>query len=182
MNGKRRITFSLAVLAVGVAVLVIAVSGGSASKIKPTALNGGSAVGVKHTALGNALVDADGRTLYLFRADKPDRSTLSHAGFAAWPAFTSVGKPQARSGVSAAHIGTIMTDGKRQVTYYGHPLYYYVGDKSAGETNGQGLKEFGALWYLLSPQGSAITSTPAAASTPATSTESMPAESPSYAY
>ena len=50
------------------------------------------------------------------------------------------------------------------MTYYGHPLYYYVGDKGAGETNGQGLKEFGALWYVLSPTGSAVTGVP---STPA---------------
>jgi hypothetical protein len=69
--------------------------------------------------------------------------------------------------VSAAHIATIRSDGRRQVTYYGHPLYYYVGDKGSGETKGQGLSEFGALWYVLSPNGRAVTSAP---STPAPAT------------
>jgi predicted lipoprotein with Yx(FWY)xxD motif len=162
MNRNRLITSSLAVVVAGVVALTIAVSGGSASKPKPTRLNAGSAVSVKHTSLGNTLVDANGRTLYLFQGDKPNVSTLSRAGFAVWPAFTSAGKPQATDGVSAAHIATIQSDGRRQVTYYGHPLYYYVGDKSLGEANGQGLKEFGALWYVLSGKGTAVTSMPTA--------------------
>src|SRR5271154_5538329 len=128
MKRNRVISSSLAVVVAAIVVLVIAVSGGSASKPKPTPVNGGSAVSVKHTSLGNTLVGANGRTLYLFQADKPNRSTLSRAGFAVWPAFTSAGKPRAGGGVSAAHIATIQSDGKRQVTYYGHPLYYYVGD------------------------------------------------------
>ncbi len=121
------------------------------------------------------MVDANGRTLYLFEGDKRNRSTLSHAGFAVWPAFTSGGNPQAENGVSAAHIAVIKSDGKRQVTYYGHPLYYYVVDKTSGETHGQGLKEFGALWYVLSPTGSSVTSAPSA---PAAATT----ESPGYGY
>ena len=161
MKRNRVISSSLAVVIAGIVVLIIAVSGGSASKPKPTPVNGGSAVSVKHTSLGNTLVDANGRTLYLFQADKPNVSTLSRAGFAVWPAFTSAGKPLANGGVSAKHIGTIAgPKGTRQVTYYGHPLYYYVGDKKSGETNGQGLNEFGARWYVLSASGSAVTSAP----------------------
>jgi predicted lipoprotein with Yx(FWY)xxD motif len=175
MQRNRLISSSFAILVAGVVVLVIAVSGGSASKLKPTPVNAGSALSVKHTSLGNTLVDANGRTLYLFQADKPNRSTLSRAGFAVWPAFTSAGKPRAGDGVSAAHIATIQSDGKRQVTYYGHPLYYYVGDKRSGETNGQGLKEFGALWYVPSPTGSAVTSMPSMPAPPAT-------ESTNYSY
>jgi predicted lipoprotein with Yx(FWY)xxD motif len=166
MERNRLISSSLAILVAGVVVLVIAVSGGSASKLKPTPVKAGSALSVKHTSLGNTLVDANGRTLYLF---------LSRAGFAVWPAFTPAGKPRAGDGVSAAHIATIQSDGKRQVTYYGHPLYYYVGDKRSGETNGQGLTEFGALWYVLSPTGSAVTGMP---STPAPA----PPESTHYSY
>jgi predicted lipoprotein with Yx(FWY)xxD motif len=175
MRRPRIIASSLAALAVVVVVLTIAVSGGSATKVKPTPLNAGSALSVEHTTLGNVLVDANGRTLYLFEGDKRNRSTLSHAGFAVWPAFTSVGKPQAENGVSAAHIAIIKSDGKRQVTYYGHPLYYYVGDKASGETHGQGLKEFGALWYALSAKGSSVTSAPSAPAPAAT-------ESPGYSY
>jgi predicted lipoprotein with Yx(FWY)xxD motif len=176
MKRNRVISSSLAVVVAGIVVLVIAVSGGSANKSKPTPVNGGSAVSVKHTSLGNTLVDANGRTLYLFQADRPNVSTLSRAGFAVWPAFTSAGKPLADGGVSAAHIGTIAgPKGTRLVTYYGHPLYYYVGDKKPGETNGQGLNEFGARWYVLSANGVAMTSAPVAPA-PATS------ESSGYGY
>src|SRR5271154_2860329 len=175
MKRNRVISSGLAVVVAGIVVLVIAVSGGSASKAKPTPV-GGSAVSVKHTSLGNTLVDANGRTLYLFQADKPNVSTLSRAGFAVWPAFTSAGKPLANGGVSAKHIGTIAgPKGTRQVTYYGHPLYYSVGDKKSGETNGQGLNEFGARWYVLSASGTAVTSAPVAPAPAAT-------ESSGYGY
>lgn len=159
MNGKRLITSSLAVVVAGVVILVITVSGGSASKLKPTAVQAGGSIALKHTSLGNILVAANGRTLYLFKADKTNHSTLSRAGFAVWPAYTASGKPRAGAGVNAAHIGIISTNGSKQVTYYGHPLYYYVGDKGAGETNGQGLKEFGALWWVLGSHGNAVTTT-----------------------
>ena len=61
------------------------------------------------------------------------------------------------------------------MTYYGHPLYYYVGDKKSGETNGQGLNEFGARWYVLSANCTAMTSAPV---TPAPAT----GESSGYGY
>jgi predicted lipoprotein with Yx(FWY)xxD motif len=161
MKRNRVISASLAVVVTGAVVLIVAVSGGSASKAKSTPVRDGAAVSVKRSSLGNTLVDANGRTLYLFQADRPNASTLSRAGFAIWPAFTSAGKPQAKGGVNAAHIGLIArAGGGRQVTYNGHPLYYYVGDKKSGETNGQGLLEFGALWYALSPSGKAVTSIP----------------------
>jgi predicted lipoprotein with Yx(FWY)xxD motif len=176
MKRNRVISSSLAVVVAGIVVLVIAVSGGSARKAKQTPVNGGNAVSIKHTSLGNTLVDANGRTLYLFQADRPNVSTLSPAGFAVWPAFTSAGKPVADGGVSAAHIGTIAgPKGTRLVTYYGHPLYYFVGDKKSGETNGQGLNEFGARWYVLSANGTANTSAPVTAAPAA-------GESPSYGY
>jgi secreted repeat protein with Y-X4-D motif len=77
------------------------------------------------------------------------------------PAFTSAVPPQAKGGVVAADIGTVAgPGGARQVTYNGHPLYYYVGDGQAGSTAGQGLNQFGALWYVLAPSGSAVTSQP----------------------
>jgi predicted lipoprotein with Yx(FWY)xxD motif len=158
MKRNRAMSSILAVVVTGVVVLVVAVSGGSASKAKSVSVHGGTVVNVKHSSLGTTLVDANGRTLYLFQADKPNTSTLSHPGFAVWPAVTSAGKPQAKGGVNAARIGTIAGPNRsRQVTYYGHPLYYYVGDKNSGEANGQGLKQFGALWYVLSPRGSAVT-------------------------
>jgi predicted lipoprotein with Yx(FWY)xxD motif len=155
-----RVTSGFAVVVAGIVALVVAVSSGMASTIKPLPA-GGAALSAKQTPLGNTLVAANGRTLYLFAADKPNASTLSRAGFAVWPAFTSARKPHATGGVNVAHIGTIAgPNGSRQVTYYGHPLYYYVGDQKPGETNGQALNQFGARWYVLSSHGNAVTSAP----------------------
>ncbi|HWW91403.1 MAG TPA: hypothetical protein VNY35_11565 [Solirubrobacteraceae bacterium] len=159
MKRNRPASLGLAVALVGVAVLVFAVAGGSAKKASPLAA--ASAVSVKQTSLGKTLVDANGRALYLFEADRAGVSTLSPAGLAVWPAFTSAVAPQAKGGAAAAAIGTIAgPGGARQVTYNGHPLYYYVGDRQAGSTAGQGLNQFGALWYVLSPSGNAVTSAP----------------------
>jgi predicted lipoprotein with Yx(FWY)xxD motif len=164
MNRTRLTMSVLAALIAAVVVVVVATSGGSA-KTRP-AVAPGSAISLRQTALGKTLVDANGRTLYLFEADKPNVSTLSAAGLAIWPPFTASAKPRATNGVNAARIGTITgAGGSRQVTYNGHPLYYYVGDHNPGQTQGQGLNQFGALWYVLSANGGAITSAPSSTAT-----------------
>ena len=164
MKRKILIPGGAVVVAAVIAVLLLA-TGGSAKNTSP-GVAPGAAVGIKQTALGKTLVDANGRTLYLFGADTPDRSTLSQAGLAVWPAFTSNGTPKATGGAVSGLIGTIAGPaGGRQVTYGGHPLYYFVGDRSPGSVSGQRLNEFGAVWYVLSPNGNAITR---AASSPAT--------------
>jgi hypothetical protein len=67
--------------------------------------------------------------------------------------------------VSAADLGTITrSDGAKQVTYNGHPLYYFAGDPKAGSTTGQGSDSFGAKWWLVSPAGAAIAVTGASGS------------------
>jgi predicted lipoprotein with Yx(FWY)xxD motif len=92
-------------------------------------------------------------------ADAMNKSSCSSACAQLWPPVTASGKPTASAGVSAADLGTIKrSDGSEQVTYKGHPLYYYAPDKSAGSTTGQGTNSFGAKWWLVAPSGSAITS------------------------
>ena len=163
------------VVAAAIAVLV-ATSGASTTKSQP-AVAAASAISVRHTSLGPTLVDANGRTLYLFEGDRPNVSTLSAAGQAIWPPFTATTKPRALSGAVAARIGTVThPSGGTQVTYYGHPLYYYVGDHGAGQTTGQGLNQFGALWYVLGPGGTAVTSAPTTPAAPSGS------GAPSYGY
>jgi predicted lipoprotein with Yx(FWY)xxD motif len=51
---------------------------------------------------------------------------------------------------------TKRTDGTLEVTYAGHPLYYYAGDTAPGQTTGQALPQFGAPWYVVAPSGTAI--------------------------
>jgi hypothetical protein len=65
--------------------------------------------------------------------------------------------PKAGSGVQASLLGTInRSDNTTQVTYNGHPLYYYSGDSQAGQQNGQGLNNFGAAWFVVAPAGGKV--------------------------
>jgi predicted lipoprotein with Yx(FWY)xxD motif len=150
-----------------VAVMVIASS--PTKKATQRTVAAGSAISLAHTRVGKALADADGRIVYLFAGDKANMSLVSAAGRAVWPPFTSITLPAAAGGASAAQIGTIAG---KQITYNGHPLYYYVGDHHAGRAAGQGLNEFGARWYVVSGAGAAITS--AVSSTSATRSETAP--------
>jgi predicted lipoprotein with Yx(FWY)xxD motif len=113
----------------------------------------GAAVDLRGSALGQTLVDGQGRTLYLFEADSAGRSSCHGACASAWPPFLSSGAPEAGTGVAAGQLGTIPGDGGSQVTYHGHPLYYYAGDRQPGDTTGQGLDQFGAKWYVVAASG-----------------------------
>ena len=104
--------------------------------------------------LGTIVVDQDGKTLYLFEADSKNKSNCSGGCLTLWPPVMASGKATAGSGVSAGMIGT--TTGSSQVTYAGHPLYWFSGDQNAGDTNGQGLTDFGGAWYAVSPSGKAV--------------------------
>jgi predicted lipoprotein with Yx(FWY)xxD motif len=118
---------------------------------------GGTAVDVTSSKLGKFLVDSKGRTLYLFVADTGSSSTCSGACAGAWPPLTTSGKPTAGAGVKASLLGTTKrSDGTMEVTYAGHPLYYYAGDSTPGQTTGQALSQFGAPWYVVAPSGAAI--------------------------
>ena len=166
MNRARILFAGVAVVIAATIALIVATSGGSATRARSSG-SPNSAISLRQTPVGKALVDASGRTLYLFEADKPNLSTLSAAGQAVWPPFTASTRPRALNGAVAADIGTIKaTGGSRQVTYSGHPLYYFAGDHNSGQTLGQGLNEFGALWYVLAGNGSAVTSAPQSSSAP----------------
>jgi predicted lipoprotein with Yx(FWY)xxD motif len=106
---------------------------------------------------GQALVGSKGRALYLFQADKNGTSACTGACAAAWPPDVVTGQPQAGRGVSQSLLGTITRpDGTMQLTYNGHPLYYFTADTAGGTAHGQGIKAFGAEWYVLSATGSKI--------------------------
>jgi predicted lipoprotein with Yx(FWY)xxD motif len=109
--------------------------------------------------LGRILVDQDGKTLYLFEADAINKSNCSGGCATVWPPITTSETATAGSGVSAKLIGTTMRpDGSSQVTYAGHPLYWYEGDTNPGDTNGEGLTDFGGSWDAVSPAGKAVES------------------------
>ena len=171
MKPRRLLSSSIAVALLVAIILVLALSGGSAATTPSAASHAANELTTRRTAVGQVLVDGRGRTLYLFDGDKPNRSTLSRAGLKVWPAFTAAHLPPAAGGVSAAHISLIHANGGRQLAYFGHPLYRFVGDETPGATTGEGLREFGALWYTVSASGKADTkahaAAPAAAPAPA---------------
>jgi predicted lipoprotein with Yx(FWY)xxD motif len=114
-------------------------------------------VEVRTTRLGKILVDSHGRTLYLFKKDTRGRSACSGECAKFWPPLLVAGKPTAGSDIKATELGVLRrSDGKRQVTYNGHPLYTFLQDSRPGQTNGQGVTAFGAAWFVLSPAGSQI--------------------------
>ena len=115
-------------------------------------------VGLRGSMLGQILVDGQGRTLYLFEADKAGKSNCQGTCTSAWPPYLSSGTPRPGTGVVGALLGTsTRSDGDgTQVTYHGHPLYYYAGDGEAGDTAGQGLDQFGARWFVLAANGNKI--------------------------
>src|SRR5438132_14307799 len=104
--------------------------GGSA----PSSASGSATISVQASSLGQILVDANGKTLYLFEADTSTQSTCSGACAQAWPPLTTAGAPKATSGASASLLGTTTrSDGTTQVTYNGHPLYTFVSDTKPGD-------------------------------------------------
>jgi predicted lipoprotein with Yx(FWY)xxD motif len=119
----------------------------------------GTAITTEHTQLGTVLAAGPKHlTVYLFLADTGSTSTCSGACAQVWPPVTTTGAPKAEGEAAAADLGTTTrSDGTKQVTYKGHPLYWYVSDSQAGETTGQGVASFGAPWYVMSPSGSEIT-------------------------
>jgi predicted lipoprotein with Yx(FWY)xxD motif len=159
--------FRLAALALTSA-LVLAACGSSGSSGTSTAsapvatsatssARPASVVATKTTSLGTFLVDAKGRALYLWDADHGTMSTCSGACAQAWPPLTTAGTPKAGAKVKPSLLGTTTrSDGSREVTYAGHPLYYYAGDSAPEQTSGQGSDSFGSPWWVVSPAGKAI--------------------------
>ena len=151
-----------------VAVVTVACSsggGGSSSAPASPAASGASGSGsgpavitTETTSAGSVLTDGSGRAVYLWVKDTGTSSTCSGACAGAWPPVTATGTVTASGSAVASDLGTTTrSDGTKQVTYDGHPLYYYAGDSAAGMANGQGSDSFGAKWWLVSPGGSDVT-------------------------
>jgi len=116
-----------------------------------------TSVGASQSKFGSILVDGRGHSLYLFDRDRNGKSSCYGGCAGEWPPLIASGKPHAKPGVKAALLGrTKRHDGRWQVTYKGHPLYTFSGDPSKGQTNGEGLDDFGGWWYLVSPAGAKV--------------------------
>jgi predicted lipoprotein with Yx(FWY)xxD motif len=144
----------LAVLVTLVAAAVLAATAAVASTNKSPSIS------LRTTKVGKVLVAANGRTLYLFTADKAKKSVCYGQCVGFWPPLIAA-KPTVGAGLKASLLGTTKRrGGKLQVTYGGHPLYFFAQDKKAGDVNGQGFVHFGGTWWVVSAAGKKITVKP----------------------
>ncbi len=112
----------------------------------------------KHSHDGTILAAGSKRmTVYMFDGDKGSTSNCSGACAQVWPPVTTAAAATVASGAVAADLGTTTrADGTKQVTYKGHPLYFFAKDKDDGDVYGQGVHGFGADWYVLKPSGAKV--------------------------
>ncbi len=169
MSRRAAATLAAALLAL---LLVAGCGGGSSSSTTSTAAKGTSTPappkpppnaeeGTVFVSLGSAkglgqvLVDSEGHTLYAFSGDEGESIACEGACARSWPPLLDeTGEPQPSNGAAAARLGTIeRPDGTTQVTYSGHPLYKFRGDKTPGDANGNGQSAFGGTWTALKGNG-----------------------------
>jgi predicted lipoprotein with Yx(FWY)xxD motif len=130
----------------------------TAAATSPGAAGGTVTVTTKPNKLGTILAAGPKqRTVYIYEADKGSTSSCSAACAAVWPPVGTSAAATAAGGALSADIGVITrSDGSKQVTYKGHPLYLYARDGDKSDAYGQGIKSFGASWYVLAPSGNKI--------------------------
>jgi predicted lipoprotein with Yx(FWY)xxD motif len=139
------------------AVGALAVASAAAFAMPGVAAAKGTSVKVGPSQLGRILVDSHGRTLYLWAHDKGRTSTCNGQCAQFWPPLVANGKPTAGPGARAGLLGTSRRADRRvQVTYHGHPLYRFAGDKKPGDVKGEGLTGFGGRWDPVSAAGAAV--------------------------
>ena len=131
---------------------------GTTAATTTAAATPGVTIVTKHNKLGTILAAGPKHmTVYLFEGDKGGQSSCSGACAQAWPPVTTSGEPQAGGQAVQSDLSTITrSDGTKQVTYKGHPLYFYVKDGDDGDAYGQGVNAFGADWYVMKASGEKI--------------------------
>lgn len=116
----------------------------------------GTTVKVVSSQYGPVVADGRGEAFYLFASEKSSRSRCYAACANRWPPVLANGKPRTGPGGHSRLLGTTRrSDGKVQVTYAGHPMYYYAGD-APGRILCQGVTEFGGLWLVVRPSGKPV--------------------------
>ncbi len=148
---------------IGILAAAIVAAGAASSSAAPTSAaaadsgQAGATVTLRSSRFGRILFDGRGFALYGFTRDPRGRSVCSGACAQAWPPYILRGRLTAGAGLRGSLLGTTRRpDGRRQVTYAGRPLYYYVGDRNAGDVFCQNIREFGGLWLVVRPSGQLV--------------------------
>jgi predicted lipoprotein with Yx(FWY)xxD motif len=144
--------------AVVVGAISLALVAAGCGEAIPSSNGGPATLRLGDSADGRVLVDNEGHSVYLFEKDESGESYCGGACAAVWPPLATSTAPRAGVGVQDAALGTIKrSDGDMQVTYHGHPLYYYAADASTpGKTKGEDIDQFGDSWYLVGSQGQPV--------------------------
>lgn len=167
MNASTRLPIYIAAGA-GLSALAVAlglnVSNSGATGAVVTTSPSTTIVSTRDTSVGRILVDAQGRAMYVFAKDPASTSTCDNGCASYWPPVPVAGVPHASGAASATSLGVITRPGgARQLSYAGHPLYYFVGDSKPGQVSGQALDQFGAKWFALNATGAAVVNQPSTA-------------------
>jgi predicted lipoprotein with Yx(FWY)xxD motif len=141
-----RITASVALLAVSAVLAACGSSSGGGSGTSGSSSSGALVASAKKPKVGSVIVDAQGRTLYHFTAEAEGVPVCTGACVGTWsPALAT------RASGLPEHVATVRRpDGGKQLTYDGHPLYRYAGDRSKADANGQGV---GGQWFVVKAAG-----------------------------
>jgi predicted lipoprotein with Yx(FWY)xxD motif len=190
MTGTKLIRGGLALTACLFAAVLLAACGSSNDSSSTTAAaatttpasSGGSGdtVSVADSGLGKILVDGNGMTIYAFGKDTSgDTSACTGDCASEWPPVMASSKPTAGNGVEASKLTTFKRDdGTTQVAYNGHPLYTFTADSAPGDTNGNGLDDFGGIWNAVTSAGDPV----AGGSSSSSSDTSTTSSSGGYSY
>ena len=122
---------------------------------------GSGAIKTMSTSKGTVLTNAAGMTLYWFAKDTSTRSNCLIPCKTIWPPVTMTAADAAGTSLPHGFATITRPSGAVQLTYDGHPLYTYVGDKAAGQITGDGINASGGLWWAMTPSGSELGGAPA---------------------
>jgi predicted lipoprotein with Yx(FWY)xxD motif len=136
----------------------VATEAAAPTTTQPAEAGGGAGITIKtsDSQFGQVLFDGDEQAIYYFDKESGSKSECYGECAAAWPPVLTEGDPQAGSGAQAGLLGTTQrNDGTTQVTYDGHPLYYYIDDPK-GEVDCHNVNEFGGLWLAVQGNGQPV--------------------------
>ena len=113
----------------------------------------GRVIKTADSEFGTMLFDRSGQAIYLFQEEKTSKPECYGACAQAWPPVLTEGTPQARGDTRSELLGTTRrTDGTSQVTYKGHPLYFYA-HEGKNQVLCHNITENGGLWLVVTPKG-----------------------------
>jgi predicted lipoprotein with Yx(FWY)xxD motif len=112
----------------------------------------GKTLSLAKAAAGIFVIGPDGHSLYVFNKDQGTKSACTGTCATYWPALTATGAVTLGAGIKKSEVGKAKGQKPNQVTYYGHLLYYYVGDSAPGQTTGTKISG----WHLLGPFGNVM--------------------------